>query len=106
MIKTRKIRARVSMPMTKVIQAAVPEYSVSLVRFTPAQYGQYVNYDVWAGERDIDNNGLIKAIRIEYPPEYYACPAYLSTNDIERIARNSGGTYDGFLAAVRDYVMI
>ena len=53
---------------------------------SPANYTLLVDYDLFRNESDFEySTGEMKYIKVIYPPEYYALPGALTTNDLKRL---------------------
>lgn len=50
--------------------------------------------------------GLLKAIKCEYPEDFYALPQYLTTYNLRAIATGAGGDYNAFMRSVIDYMQV
>ena len=56
----------------------------SLVTLPAHSYSFITGTDLWDAWCDYDKNGMYKAIRLEFPQEYYACSVHISTNELVR----------------------
>lgn len=66
----------------------------TLVHLPESAYEFYTGINLWDGERDYDyKRGDYKVIAIAYPPEYYACPRYLTTYELNREYHRRGCKY-------------
>ena len=101
------MRVMVSVPMVKFIKKALPEYAVSLEKYSMDQYRAYVDYDVLSNETDWNyETSRFKVIRIGYPANYYAMPRYLTTRELNKIFSRSDKTADGFISEIRAAIEI
>ena len=95
---------KVSNTMSKALGKILKNSTVSLVKMTPDKYSVTVDYDLFRHEQDYDiKTGLFKALMIDYNPELYALPRYLTTRDLVSIFRNSDKTYEGFCEGVQRF---
>ena len=63
---------------------------------SPANYERFVDSDLFRNESDFDyNTGVFKYIEVIYPPDFYALPGTLTTNDLKRLYV-SGDTVETF----------
>ena len=78
----------------------------SYVKMSPAAYEVHVNNAAWY----YNNNDLLydragfnyyRVIVLEYAPENYALPAYISTNDLLKVFKHSDKTAAGFINEMR-----
>ncbi len=66
------------------------------------------NYKFYVGsffDNIMDYNsakGVMVAIEITYPAEYYAMPRFLTTKDLDRAFRESDRTFEGFMDRVKE----
>lgn len=96
-----KIKIKVTNTMTKLIKKALPQYRVELVKLSQEEFKWYVDFNIWSNEVDFCYNDYkFKAIRIIYPPEWYACDKYLTTKDLEYNFKQSDKTLNGFIEQV------
>ena len=80
--------------------------SFSYVKMRPAAYNHMVNGAAWYENNNdliFDNSGreFYRVIILEYPPEFYALPAYISSNDLLNVFKNSDKTAAGFINEMR-----
>lgn len=65
---------------------------------------------VWDAEMTGDydyNTGMFKAIKILYPEEYYACPKYISTQNLtDELRRRGVKDEEGLAKMIRDMIEI
>jgi len=102
------MKVKVTNTMLKAIREISGCYmKANLVKFSPDEYAVKVDYDLFRNEQDFDyKTGMFKAIRIDYAPELYAVPRYITTRDLVQAFRGSDKTYTGFLQAVKEYCMV
>ena len=101
------MKVKVTQTMAKAMQKAMPEYSISVVKFSPDGYRMNVDYDLFNNETDYSyKTGKFSAIRIGYPASYYAMPQYITTKQLVKCFNHSDKTLNGFLASVKDFVEI
>ena len=88
-IKVSKVFARF---MNKSAAAAGVEFSASVVSLDP-NYAGFVGVDPWEaydhGDYDY-NTGKIRAIMVNYPPEFYACARYVGTAELVKEFKRRG----------------
>jgi len=95
------MRVKVSNPMLKVIRDALKGIAtVSMERFTMDQYSRIVDFDLIKHTTDW-NGDTFKAIRVDYAPELYALPAYITSWDLVKTFQESDGTLDSFTDHIR-----
>ena len=89
--------------MNKTFKANGLNYRASVVELSERAYFLNVS-GTWGDDLDYNiNTGLFKAIRVEYPANYYACPLYLSTAGLVREFRSRGvTTFDALSAMIVD----
>lgn len=81
------MKCKVTNKMVEVLKEALPkDYEVKLLKLTPDEYKRFVHYDGLyfadeVGDYDYKNN-LCKVIKILYPADFYAMPAYITTKDL------------------------
>lgn len=87
--------------------------SAELVTMPIEKYRINVSYDVDAaedyGDTDYDDEGrmIAKAIRIDYPLEYYACPRFLTTKElVSEWRRMKGQTMDDLKRIIKNMIEI
>lgn len=79
----------------KELKKHFPAFSFDLIYLNERQYKIFIDYRIMDHLNDFDTNkNRFKAISINYPAEYYAAPAYLTTNDLKNCYY---GTIDGTL---------
>lgn len=83
-------------------------YSVECVKLSAESYRWNVSCNTcfygYEGNDYDTKTGKYKAIRIEYPAEYFAMPRYLSTYDLHRVYKHSDGSFEGFFKALEEEV--
>lgn len=89
----------------KAFKAKGLEYKAKMVHLTTTEYSWQVG-DPFEAEYngDYTDKGY-KAIMIKYPDEYYACPRFMSTQELNDIFRK-GDTLESFMAKIIDTVEI
>ena len=80
------MKIQVSRPFAKFINETVNEMGVkltaSVVEISPRAYGFYVG-DTCLNDYDYNwKKDVFKALIIEYPAEYHACPRYVTTREL------------------------
>lgn len=93
------MKVRVSKVMAKVLAKAIQEYKIIWEDMTPRDYDVYVG-----GLCGYFDN--YRAIKVIYPDSYYACPRYITTNDLVKAFKSSDGTLDSFIEQIRDMIEI
>lgn len=105
---------------TKVLASTINKWrkelrieSAQLVTMPIERYRMEVDYDVFSaedyGDTDYDDEGrmIVKAIRIDYPCEYYATPRYLTTKElVTEWRRMNGRTMDDLKRIIKNIVEI
>ena len=70
-------------------------------------YKCMIDFDVWANEIDyLPKTDALRVIKIVYPPEYFAMPRYLTSNDLVKIFKKSDKTYNGFMRELMDEIAL
>jgi hypothetical protein len=101
------MKVKATKKMAQVLSNNIKEYKITLEQFTERNYSLFVNLDSYKNENDYNiNTGLFNTIKVTYPPEYYAYPSYLSTNDLVKCFNKSSGTLQSFIEKVREFVEI
>lgn len=105
---TKTLTIKATRAMAKEIAKRIKSgYSVSFERFTYDEYTRFVSI---YPEREMDDynasTGKFSAIKILYPDEYYACPLFLTTNDLITIYNNSDKTFNDFFRTLNDEIEI
>lgn len=81
-------------PMVKMLNKALKgsEYEGKMrfeyITVSPEVYRTQIDYDLFGAEDYGDynwNTGKIRAIKVSYPAEYYACPHFLTTKELVQI---------------------
>ena len=103
----KQMKVKATTPMSKLINEIMAGCRVTLEKMKPEQYKITVDYDLFRNEADYNaTTGLFQVVRIEYPADYYASPAYITTRDLVKVYRASDGTFDGFKRAIeREYTI-
>ena len=66
-----------------------------------------VDFGIWGNENDyLPACDKMRAVKIVYPPEYYAMPQYLTSRELVKIFRKTDKTYNGFMDAVLDAISV
>ena len=104
------MKIQVSKAMAKELNKAIGFCDISYIEMRPETYSWNVSVDSYLNEIDLkfdrEGRNVFKVLKIVYPPEFYAMPAYLTTRDLNRIYRESDRTWDGFINAVKSAVEI
>lgn len=70
-------------------------------------YHYFTGAEAWDNEQDRNRAGNMQALAIEYPPEYYACNVYLTTTELNAIAKRANPcTLENFVNAFIDTVEV
>lgn len=103
-IQATQVMAR---EIAKAAKAKGLEYKVKQVMLTDREYGWYVGdiYDAEDYGDYSDTTNKYRAIRIEYPDNYYACPRYISTMELHHLF-SKGDTLTEYMAKVLDEIEI
>jgi len=98
---------KVSRPMTKLIKEALQGIaaSVKIEKYTVDQYSRLVDYELIKHTTDFDGL-MFKVIKVNYSPDCYALPAYITTWDLHRAYTESDGTLEGFTRTIRSQYAI
>jgi hypothetical protein len=99
------MKVKVTNAMAKEIKKALSGIAenVTFGKMNMDLYKWNVDTDLFSHEDDFDmNTNKFKVIRIDYPGDCYAIPAYVTTQDLVMIFRNSDRTYDGFFKEIRN----
>ena len=96
------MQVKVSNPMKKFVAVALTGLgSVTLEKMTYEQFKLYVDYDPFRHETDWDGTkNTFKVLKVVYPFDCYASPAYITTRDLNKVFRESDGTAEGFTQAL------
>ena len=104
---------QVSKVFAKFINATAKELGFEaeayVVTMTEGMYRMCVGdpFHAWWEANDITPDGMYKAIRIDYPAEYYACPKYLTTKQlVTEFRRSNVQTWGELKELVRQMVEI
>ena len=104
-----KMTITASKTMAKVLQNYFKKYNYKIThqKLTPRGFAWQVDLDTWKHDADFDYiHNIYKVIRVDYPPEDYACPCYLTTYDLTKCFDKSDKTLDGFLQQVKNEIGI
>ena len=86
------MKVKVSKVFADFITKTVKGAEAQVAYLTPGQYAMSCGNLVDAisyGDFD-QGSGLYKAIRVSYPPEWYACSRYVSTKELTKEFRRRG----------------
>ena len=104
------MQVKVSKVMEKFINQNVAHVCgcrCHLVKMSVQSYEYNVDYNAIRNEIDYNpKTGNMQALLIEYDPNYYAMPKYLTTKDLTRIFRGSNKTETGFINELKNALMI
>lgn len=96
--------------MTRVLNSAYSEsgYSFTYTEMSRRYYENSVNYRAWLenGADYIPDRDVYRVIRLDYPPEYYALPRFITTADLSKCFRASDGSLSDFLDNLQDEIII
>lgn len=95
-IKTSKVFAKA---LQEQLKKSSLRYTVEQVKMPPAHFRAFV--DVYDFNHDNDynfNDNCFTVLKVTYPADYYACPQYLTTNDLIKVFRKSDKTFNGFFS--------
>ena len=80
-------------------------YEITLEKLNEAQYGWFV--DVMSRTNAYDyNTGLYSVLKVVYPYEYYACPKYITKEDLYKTWNKSGENLNNFLLDMKNEIEI
>ena len=105
------MKIQVSKTFAKFINETASEKGVkltaSVIEVSPSAYGFYVA-DPYLNDYDYNwAKDVYKALYIEYPGEYYACPRYVTTRELNAEFTLRGVTdVDGLKAMIVDMLAI
>lgn len=96
------MNVQASKTMTKAIneyfkQNGIP-YAAIYETMSRAEYSW--NVDIYTEQHEDDflpASGKMRAIKIIYPANYYACPHYITTRELIKVFRKSNKTLAGFM---------
>ena len=82
-------------------------YEFNYIELSRRDYSILVDYDLLKYETDYNcENDRFRVIVLNYPPEYYAAPLYITTNLLVKCFRNSDHSLSDFLNALQDEIII
>lgn len=94
--------------LNKVAKRTGKPYRFEHTTMKPNVYEWLVDYDIFNaydyGDYDI-STGLMRAIKVVYPEEFYAIPRYITTRELHGLYE-SGDTLESFINRVIDEVEI
>jgi hypothetical protein len=101
------MKIKVTKVFAKFIEANCAGLSAEVVKMSGDAYGYYVG-SIWDAGDDYDPaTGKFKAICVNYPPEWYASPRYISTAQIvAEFHRNNITTAAGLVAMLNDWLQV
>lgn len=96
------MKVQATKAMTSEINAYFKEngipYEAIYETMSPAAYRWEVDINAEQHEDDfLPATGKMRAIKISYPENFYACPRYVTTRDLLKVFRKSDKTLGGFL---------
>ena len=93
-IKTSKAFAK---ELQAQLKKASLRYTVEQVKMRPQHFRLFVDVNDFIHDNDYNfNDDCFTVLKVTYPTEYYACPQYLTTNDLIKVFRKSDKTFNGF----------
>ena len=102
-----KMQVKPTHKMVSFLKKILDGCTVDLVELSPEQFKWYVDYNEFDHESDFNwETRTFKVIRVSYPDEYYACPKYLTTKDLQFCLKHSNKTLDSFLNEVKAFCAI
>lgn len=103
------MRVEASKTMTRELKKAITGYEFCYIELNPDAYSWNVA-SIWDNEIDLkytkEGKPVFRAIKVIYPPEFYAMPYYLTTRELNKIFRNSNKTLEGFMNEVKAAIEI
>lgn len=83
-------------------------FDFDLIYLNEQQYRIFIDYRIMDHLNDLDTNkNKFKVISINYPAEYYAAPAYLTTNDLKNCYYDTiDGTIDSYIENIAALIEI
>lgn len=103
------MKVKVTKTMTKFLQQQLKSEKLLITheKLNQNYYRVYVDYNLIDHIDDYNyDTQLFSVIRINYPAECYALCRYLTTRDLNRIFIRSDRSAAGFIAAVKDEILI
>jgi hypothetical protein len=101
------MKIKVTKVFAKFIESNCPKLSAEVVEMSANSYGYNVGSIFDAGDDYDPATGKFKAIRVNYPPEWYASPRYISTAQIlEEFHRNNVTTAAGLVDMLNNWLQI
>ena len=104
------MQVKVSKTMEKFINQNVAHVCgcrCHLVKMSVQSYEYSVDYNAIRNEIDYDpKTGNMKALLIEYNPESYAMPKYITTRDLLKAFKSSNKSPGGLIKALTDMIAI
>lgn len=94
--------------LNKAAKAAGRPEKFRHVTMAPDLYKWNVSMDIFGAYDHGDcnyNTGLVRAIRVEYPADWYACDGYITTKQLNKLYR-AGDTVETFTARVLEEIEI
>lgn len=94
--------------LNKAAKAAGRPEKFGHVTMTPDSYKWNVSMDIFGAYDYGDysyNTGMVRAIRVEYPADWYACDGYITTKQLNKLYR-AGDTVETFTARVLEEIEI
>lgn len=81
------------------------KYDITLEKLNEVQYA--ANVDCMSRTSAYDwLTGLYSVLKITYPYNYYACPKYITKEELCKLWHKNGANLAGFLSGVYDYIAI
>lgn len=100
------IKIKVTKKLTNELNKRAENIRFIYHELLPHDYKMRVDYDIFRNDRDYNiSSGKMKTIKVVYPPEWYALPRYLTTNDLVGMVRPDD-TLESYCERVLDEVTI
>lgn len=98
------MKAILSNQMVKALKTELTGIGeIKMFRLTPEAYKAHVDIDLWKHEDDfLASSNTIRVVKLIYPAEDYAMPAYITTQDLKRCLAMSDRTWNGFFNEIRN----
>ena len=95
-IKTSKAFAK---ELQAQLKKASLRYTVEQIKMPPAHFRAFVDVNDFIHDNDYNYiENYFTVLKVTYPADYYACPQYLTTNDLIKVFRKSDKTFNGFFS--------
>lgn len=105
------MKIQVSKVFADFINKTVPNVEASVRKMSENEYRMHVgSFALWDAEQygDYDwQTGKFKAIVVLYPDDYYACPRYITTKELDKEFKRRGvRDAEGLKSMIKDMIEI